>query len=107
MRMISKTLMPHVAASVSLVALLTLSVSAHANPQRAKLRANFEAADIDRNEQLNMAEFKTFINLNADHKLGRAVNIRRFGMYTKAFEQIDENGDGVVTQEEIAAQAKQ
>lgn len=107
MRTISKTLMPHVVASVSLVALLTLSVSAHANPQRAKLRANFEAADIDRNEQLNMAEFKTFINLNADHNLGQASSVRRLGMYTKAFKKADANGDGVVTKEEIAAQAQQ
>ena len=59
------------------------------------------------NEQLNVAEFKTFIDLNADHKLGRAASIRRFGMYIKAFKTIDANGDGVVTKDEIAAQAQQ
>lgn len=85
----------------------TLSVSAYANPQRAQLQANFQAADVDKNEQLNAAEFKTFIDLNADYKLGRAASIRRFGMYTKAFKTIDANGDGVVTQQEIAAQAPQ
>jgi Ca2+-binding EF-hand superfamily protein len=100
------TLLPWVVTPVVLVA-LTLSGLAHANPQRAQLQANFQAADVDRNEQLNLAEFKTFINLNADHKLGRAVSIRRFGMYTQAFKAIDANGDGVVTKEEIAAQAKQ
>jgi hypothetical protein len=106
MRTISMTLLPWVVTPVVLVA-LTLSGLAHANPQRAQLQANFQAADVDRNEQLNLAEFKTFINLNADHKLGRSASVRRFGMYTTAFKAIDANGDGVVTKEEIAAQAKQ
>lgn len=106
MRTIPMTIMPRVITSVALVT-LTLSASAHANPQRAQLQANFQAADVDKNEQLNVAEFKTFINLNADHKLGHAASIRRFGMYTKAFKKIDANGDGVVTREDIAAQAKQ
>lgn len=107
MRTIFKTFMPQVFTSVALVALLTLSASAHANPQRVQLQANFLAADVDKNEQLNVAEFKTFINLNADHKLGRVSSIRRFGMYTKAFNEIDTNGDGIVTKEEIAAQVKE
>jgi Ca2+-binding EF-hand superfamily protein len=98
--------MPQVVTSVALIVLLTMSASAHANPQRAQLQANFQASDVDKNEQLNAAEFKTFIDLNADHKLGRAVSIRRFGMYTQAFKAIDANGDGVVTKEEIAAHAK-
>jgi hypothetical protein len=106
MRTISMTLLPWVVTPVVLVA-LTFSGLAHANPQRAQLQANFQAADVDRNEQLNLAEFKTFINLNADHKLGRSASVRRFGMYTTAFKEIDANGDGVVTKEEIAAQTKQ
>ena len=107
MRTNSKILMPQVFTSVALAALLTLSASAHADPQREQLKANFLAADVDNNGQLNVAEFKMFINLNADHKLGRAPSIRRFGMYTKAFKEIDANGDGIVTKEEIAAQAKE
>ena len=106
MRTISMTLLPWVVTPVVLVA-LTFSGLAHANPQRAQLQANFQAADVDRNEQLNLAEFKTFINLNADHKLGRSASVRRFGMYTTAFKEIDANGDGVVTKDEIAAQTKQ
>lgn len=107
MRTISKTLLPRVFTSVALVALSTLSVSAHANPQRVQFQANFREADVDKNEQLDLAEFKTFINLNANHKLGRASSIRRFGMYSKAFKEIDANGDGIITKEEIAAQAKE
>ena len=107
MRTIYKTLMPHVFTSLAVIALLALSASAHADPQREQLKANFLAADADKNGLLNVAEFKVFINLNADHKLGRAASIRRFEMYTKAFKEIDANGDGIVTQEEIAAQAKE
>jgi hypothetical protein len=57
MRTISKTLMPRAVTPVALLALLTLSASAHANPQRAQLQANFQAADVDKNEQLNVAEW--------------------------------------------------
>ena len=107
MRTIYKTLMPQVFTSLAVIALLALSASAHADPQREQLKANFLAADVDKNGLLNVAEFKVFINLNADHKLGRAASIRRFEMYAKAFKEIDANGDGIVTQEEIAAQAKE
>ena len=106
MRTTPMNLMSLVVTSVALVA-LTLSASAHANPQRVQLQANFLAADVDKNEQLNVAEFKTFINLNADHKIGRAASIRRLGMYSKAFKEIDANGDGVITKQDIAAHAKQ
>ena len=107
MRANFKTLMPEVFTSVALVALLTLSASARADTQREQLKANFLAADVDKNGQLIVAEFETFINLNADHKLGRAASIRRFRMYKKAFKEIDANGDGIVTKGEITAQAKE
>ena len=106
MRTTPMNLMSLVVTSVALVA-LTLSASAHANPHRPQLQANFQAADVDKDEQLNVAEFKTYINLNADHKIGRAASIRRLGMYSKAFKEIDANGDGVITKQDIAAHAKQ
>ncbi len=83
MRTIYKTLMPQVFTSLAVIALLALSASAHADPQREQLKANFLAADADKNGLLNVAEFKVFINLNADHKLGRAASIRRFEMYVR------------------------
>ena len=49
----------------------------------------------------------TFINLNAEHNLGQAANIRQFKMYKRAFNRADANGDGVVTKQEITAQAKE
>lgn len=106
MRTISKTTTPLVVTTVALVT-LTQSASANDSPQRAQAQADFQAADSDKNGQLNLAEFTTFINLNADHNLGRASSIRRFGMYTKAFKEADANGDGVVSKEEVAAQARQ
>ena len=95
-----------VVTTAALVA-LSLYTSVHANPQRAQFQANFQAADGDKNEQLDVAEFKESINHNAYHNLGRAAAIRRFGMYTKVFQEADANGDGTVTKEEIAARAKQ
>jgi Ca2+-binding EF-hand superfamily protein len=106
MRIISRINTPLVTTTVALVA-LTLPAAANDNLKRAQAQTNFQAADIDKNEQMNQAEFKTFINLNADHKLGQASSVRRLGMYTKAFKKADANGDGVVTKEEIAAQAQQ
>lgn len=105
-QMKSVTITPIVVAAVALMA-PTLPASAKDSPQRAQVQANFQAADVDRNGQLNLTEFTMFINLNADHKLGQAASIRRFGMYTKAFKKADANGDGVVIKEEIAAQVQQ
>ncbi len=79
---------------------------ASADAQRAQARANFQAADVNQDQVLDPAEFKTFINLNADHNLGRAGMIRRFGMYGRAFGTADANGDGVVSKQEIAARAQ-
>jgi len=77
------------------------------NPQRVQAQANFFAADVDKNEQLSLSEFMTFINLNAEHNLGQAASIRQFRMYKRAFKRVDANGDGMVTKQEIAAQAKE
>ena len=87
-------------------ATLATPASANADPERAQAQANFVAADVDQDEQLDFGEFTTFINLNADYGLGRAGMIRRFGMHGKAFGQVDANGDGVVSKQEIAAKAQ-
>jgi hypothetical protein len=96
-------LVPTVAATQS----PTSPVATGDTPKRAQAQANFHASDVDKNERLDLAEFTAFISLNADHNLGQASRIRRFGMYAKAFKKTDANGDGVVTKEEIAAQAQE
>ena len=77
------------------------------NAKRLQVQTNFKTADVDKNDQLNLAEFKIFINLNADQNLGQALTVRRFGIYTKAFKKADANGDGIVTKHEIATQVQQ
>jgi Ca2+-binding EF-hand superfamily protein len=85
---------------------LAIVAPANADAERAQAQANFAKADLNKDGQLDLAEFTTFINLNADHNLGRASMIRRFGMHQKAFEQADTNRDGVVSKQEIAAQVQ-
>lgn len=107
---------------VSALFVLTLIITTHAaagqadaitqsppfdNSKRLQIQTNFKTADIDRNDQLNLTEFKIFINLNADQNLGQAISVRRFGIYTKAFKKVDANGDGIVTKHEIAIQLQQ
>ena len=77
------------------------------NAKRLQVQTNFKTADVDNNDQLNLAEFKFFINLNADQNLGQAISVRRFGIYTKAFKKLDANGDGILTKHEIATQVQQ
>lgn len=77
------------------------------NAKRLQVQTNFKTADVDNNDQLNLAEFKIFINLNADQNLGQAISVRRFGIYTKAFKKLDANGDGILTKHEIATQVQQ
>lgn len=90
-----------VAASALLVA-----APVHANEEaddQAKARENFLQADADNDGKLTPAEFRDFINANADDGLGRAGMVRRFGAYERAFERVDNNADGVVTAPELAA----
>lgn len=70
---------------------------------QAKARENFQQADADDDGKLTPAEFRNFIDANADDGLGRAGMVRRFGAYETAFEKVDKNADGVVTARELAA----
>ena len=77
------------------------------NAKRLQVQTNSKTADVDNNDQLNLAEFKIFINLNADQNLGQAISVRRFGIYTKAFKKLDADGDGILTKHEIATEVQQ
>ncbi|CAM8667859.1 EF-hand domain containing protein [Comamonadaceae bacterium] len=106
MRNTSRIITPLVLTALTLL-VPTPPAAANDDPKRAQAQTNFEAADVDKNEKLNQAEFRTFISLNADHNLGQAFSVRRLGVYTKAFKKADANGDGVLSKQEIAAQAQQ
>ena len=99
---------PKLFALLTSAALLPImsTAPAKADAQRAQAQANFQAADVNQDQVLDASEFKTFINLNADHNLGRASMIRRFGLYGRAFGTVDANADGVVSKQEIAARAQ-
>jgi Ca2+-binding EF-hand superfamily protein len=73
---------------------------------RAKARENFQQADADSNRKLTRAEFRNFINANADDDIGRAAMVRRFGAYEKAFKRLDVNEDGEINAQELAAARK-
>lgn len=103
--MISKLKLAVLLASASVLS-LSIAAPANADAERAQAQANFQAADVNQDQVLDRAEFTTFINLNADHNLGRAGMIRRFGMYDRAFDTADANGDGRVSKQEIAARAQ-
>nr|WP_298925452.1 EF-hand domain-containing protein [uncultured Erythrobacter sp.] len=90
-----------VAASALLVA--TPAISDEVEDDRAKARENFQQADADSNRKLTRAEFRNFIDANADDDIGRAAMVRRFGAYEKAFERLDANNDGEINAQELAA----
>jgi len=85
--------------------LLMLPAAANAQDDREQVRANFQEADVSEDQQLDLDEFTTFVNLNADHGLGRASTIRRLGMHGMAFGRVDANGGGFALREEIEAGA--
>lgn len=63
--------------------------------------ANFRLADVDGNGGLSSDEFVAFINLNAAQNIGQASRIKNAGAYDRAFARLDQNGDGLVTPDEL------
>ncbi len=85
---------------------ITIAAPAKADQRREQAQANFLQADVNQDQHLDLGEFTTFINLNADHGLGRAATIRRLGMHSRAFGRLDADRDGVVSRQELAAQVQ-
>jgi hypothetical protein len=66
----------------------------------AQSQANFKQANSSGNGKLTPAEFKAFIDLNAQAKIGRSAQIKGANAYDRAFAGVDSNKDGVVTWDE-------
>jgi len=74
---------------------------------RALLVENVAQADANGDGMLEFAEFETLIDLNAEDDLGMASRLRNSGRLQMAFNRIDADGDGVLTQPELQAMAEQ
>lgn len=71
-----------------------------------KLAENYFQADVNGDTALTRSEFHMLLRLNAEDNLGRASQIVRFGRQDMAFDRIDADRNGVVTQQELQALAR-
>ncbi|MEM9312777.1 MAG: EF-hand domain-containing protein [Pseudomonadota bacterium] len=87
-------------------ALIATGASAQ-GPDKEAAAKNFKAADANEDRKLDKAEFRKFIDLNADDELGRAPMVKRFNMYDTAFGRLDTDKSGYVTADEVRAASQQ
>ena len=73
---------------------------------RQKLAENYVQADADGDKALTRSEFHTLLSLNAQDNLGRAGQVVKFGRQDMAFNRIDADRNGLVTQQELQALAR-
>jgi Ca2+-binding EF-hand superfamily protein len=73
---------------------------------KQKLAANFAQADANRDAALTYDEFVKMLQLNAQDNLGRAPQIVKSGNYRTAFNRIDADRNGLLTQQELLALAR-
>lgn len=80
---------------------LSLVQAQNASASNQQAAANFIQADGNGDGALTPGEFKTFIDLNATHGIGRSQMVRDRNMYGRAFGRLDTNGDGKITAAEL------
>ena len=86
------------------LALAVIATGAAAQDADQKAAAqNFQQADANEDGKLNKSEFRKFIDLNAEDKIGRAATVKSYGMYDTAFGRVDANKDGFITPDELKA----
>ena len=73
---------------------------------KQKLAENLAQADANGDKALTRAEFNNLLVLNAQDNIGKAAQIVRFGRQDTAFNQIDADRNGLVTQQEMQALAR-
>lgn len=88
--------------AASLLGGLASSAWALTAEQLAQAQANFKAANPS-GGPLDRAQFKTFIDLNANTKIGRSAMIKSNNAYDRAFGVVDANKNGSVTWDEYVA----
>lgn len=76
------------------------------NADRQKLAENYVQADANGDKALTRSEFHTLLSLNAQDNLGKATQIVKFGRQDMAFNRIDADRNGLVTQQELQALAQ-
>ena len=65
----------------------------------------FQAADTNADQRLSYTEFAVFVDLGAAAGLGRLPQISARGLHQRAFDRLDQNGDQLITPEEMQAAA--
>lgn len=91
--------------TVMLAVLMTIPLTGAARAQLAlealkQAQANFTTANASNTGALTLAEFTTFIDLNAAAQIGRAPKIKANSAYDRAFGRVDADKDGKVTWDE-------
>ncbi|MEO0544517.1 MAG: hypothetical protein AAFY99_11925 [Pseudomonadota bacterium] len=78
----------------------TFAQTANADEQAAG-KENYMQADANNDGLLTYDEFVTFIDLNAADGLGNASMVASRNMYSRGFNRVDANKDGVVSPDEL------
>lgn len=65
--------------------------------------SDFIKSDINKDKQLQPAEFQTFVKLRAKNGDRGAKWVVRFGAWGRALKAVDSNGDKIVTPAELRA----
>lgn len=99
-------LAPLIIAASAALSLSGVQAQTMSDANKQKLAENYAQADANGDKALTRAEFNNLLLLNAQDKIGRAAQIVRFGRQDTAFNQIDADRNGLVTQQELQALAR-
>lgn len=88
--------------SIALAAIILMAVSRlEAAGEAEELKDSFLEADKNTDLALDEDEFKAFIDLNAGKGIGRTPMVKQMGLYSRAFNRLDENADGSISIDEL------
>ncbi|WP_439529995.1 hypothetical protein [Pannonibacter sp.] len=99
-------LAPLIIAVSAALSLSGVQAQTMSDANKQKLAENYAQADANGDKALTRAEFNNLLLLNAQDNIGRAAQIVRFGRQDTAFNQIDADRNGLVTQQELQALAR-